>query len=415
MKKSKIFYGWYIVAASLVLIILDGLLLFSFGVFLPSLNAKFNLTEAMGSSIFALRCFVLAFTLPISGKLVDKYDPRAVIFTGGLICVIGLFLSAFANSTLEIFIYFGVVIGIGDGVLYITCVALISRWFIKKRSIAIGIITTGVPISGLFVPPITSWLILNYGLEKALIALSGFVFIAIFSSFILRSHPGEKNLKPYGYENNILNNNKINQDTEQPEWTAKQAIRTPTFILLYFLHMSGFITFLIIITHLFNYEVHIGIPALLASGALAAIGLGSICGRLLLSSVLAEHLSRKRILFICYFAQSSAILILLFISNVKAYYLFGFLFGFFYSGWIPIFPMLLGNFFGLRALGTIYGLFSTSFSIAAVTGPIVAGYIFDISGSYNYSFILAIGFCYLAAVLTFFIKKPVIKKNYQIS
>ena len=114
MKKSKIFYGWYIVAASLVLIILDGLLLYSFGVFLPSLNAKFNLTEAMGSSIFALRCFVLAFTLPISGKLVDKYDPRAVIFTGGLICAIGLFLSAFANSTLEIFIYFGVVIGIGD-------------------------------------------------------------------------------------------------------------------------------------------------------------------------------------------------------------------------------------------------------------------------------------------------------------
>ncbi len=114
MQKSGIFYGWYIVAAGLVLIILDGLLLYSFGVFLPGINSKFNLSEASGASIFALRCFVLAFSLPLSGKLVDKYDPRKVIFSGGLICVLGMFLSAFADTTLEFFISFGVIIGFGD-------------------------------------------------------------------------------------------------------------------------------------------------------------------------------------------------------------------------------------------------------------------------------------------------------------
>ena len=145
---------------------------------------------------------------------------------------------------------------------------------------------------------------------------------------------------------------------------------------------------------------------MLASGAPAAIGLGSICGRILLSSLLAEHVRRERILFLCYLVQGSSILILLLTRNVNIYYVFGFLFGFFYSGWIPIYPMLLGNFFGLKALGTIYGFFSTSFSLAALIGPILAGYIFGVTGSYSNSFILAIACCYVACILTFFIKKP---------
>ncbi len=408
MKKSGIFYGWYIVAAGLVLIILDGLLLYSFGVFLPSINSKFNLSEATGASIFALRSFVLAFSLPMSGKLVDKYDPRIVIFSGGLVCVLGMFLSAFADTTLEFFISFGVIIGLGDGVLYITCVALISRWFVKKRSLAIGIITTGVPLSGLFVPPLTTWLIISYGFETALMSLSGIILIAIFSSFVLKSSPAVMNLKPYGQSSTVDNveSNVRNFNHIEHEWSAKKAIMTPTFILLYFLHLSGFIAFLIVITHLFNYEITIGIPEMLASGAPAAIGLGSICGRILLSSLLAEHVRRERILFLCYLVQGSSILILLLTRNVNIYYVFGFLFGFFYSGWIPIYPMLLGNFFGLKALGTIYGFFSTSFSLAALIGPILAGYIFGVTGSYSNSFILAISCCYIACILTFFIKKP---------
>jgi MFS family permease len=408
MQQPKIFYGWYIVAACLVLIILDGLLLYSFGVLLPSINSKFNLTEASGASIFALRSFVLAFSLPVSGKLVDKYDPRLVIFSGGLICVLGMFLSAFANTPLEFFIFFGVIIGLGDGVLYITCVALISRWFVKKRSLAIGIITTGVPLSGLFIPPLTTWLIINFGFENALLSLSGIIMAAIFSSFILKGNPRDMNLQPYGHTGfqHTTDNTVIDSKENEYEWNAKEAIFTPNFFLLYFLHLSGFIAFLIVITHLFNYEITIGIPEMLASGAPAAIGLGSICGRILLSSLLAEHLKRERILFLCYIAQGSSILILLLTTNVKAYYLFGFLFGFFYSGWIPIYPMLLGNFFGLKALGTIYGFFSTSFSLAALIGPILAGYIFGVTGSYSNSFILAIACCYLASILTFFIRKP---------
>jgi OFA family oxalate/formate antiporter-like MFS transporter len=408
MPGNKIFYGWYIVAASLILIILDGLLLYSFGVFLPFLNEEFGFSRAMGSSVFSLRSFVLAFSLTLAGRLVDKYDPRAVVFGGGVICVLGVFLSGLATEGWHLYVTYGFIIGLGDGVLYITCVALVSRWFIKKRTLAIGIITTGIPLSGLITNPLTAWLISSFGVRKAFFALAGIIMIAILSAFVLRSYPEEKNLKPYGAEDgeepstyavqNVLKNNN--------DWKALEAIATPTFWLMYVMYFFAFTTFLVVVVHLFNFAIDLGIPPLIASGAPAAIGLGSLFGRVILSALLTEVLDNRRVLFICFLLQGSSIFILMGIREIWAFYLFGILFGFFYSGTIPIFPSLLGRFFGLSALGTIYGFFGTSYSVAAISGPLIAGYIHDVTGSYFYPFLLAVFFCYVAAVSSFFIRAP---------
>lgn len=404
----KIFYGWYIVAASLVLIMLDGLLLYSFGVFLPFLNEEFDFSRALGASIFSVRSFVLAFSLTLAGRLVDKYDPRAVVLGGGLISALGVFLSGLATQGWHLYVTYGLIIGLGDGVLYITCVALVSRWFIKKRTLAIGIVTTGIPLSGLITNPLAAWLISSFGVRNAFFALAGIIMVSVLCSFVLRAYPEDKNLKPYGAEEQddsafeplqkgLKNNN---------DWTAREAISTSNFWLLYAMYFFAFTTFLIVVVHLFNLAIDLGIPPLVASGAPAAIGLGSLFGRVILSAFLTEVLDNRRVLFICFLLQGSSIFILLFIRETWAFYLFGILFGFFYSGTVPIFPSLLGNFFGLTALGAIYGFFGTSYSVAAISGPLFAGYIHDITGSYFYPFLIAIFFCYVASASSFFIKTP---------
>jgi len=405
--KSKIYYGWYIVAACLVLTILDGMLLYSFGIFQPYINDDFGLSRAAGSSIFSLRSFVLAFSLAISGRLVDKYDPRAVIFIGGVIAALGIFLTGLATKTWELYLYYGFLVGLGDGVLYITCVTVISRWFVKKRALVIGIVTAGVPISGLITNPLTAWLIGTFGSKNALLALSLIIVIALLSSFVLRGYPQEKNLRAYGDDINEEDNKKLSES----DWKSREAITTPTFGYMYLMYFLGFTTFLIVVIHLFNFAIDQGISPLVASGAPAAIGVGSIMGRIVLSGLLTEVIDNRRVLFICYFTQGCSILILLFIRETWAFYLFGLLFGFFYSGWVPIFPILLGKFFGLSALGAIYGVFGTSFSIAAISGPWLAGYTFDVFGSYEIPFIIAIIFCILAAIMSFFIKTPIKKSN----
>jgi MFS family permease len=406
--RNKIFYGWYIVGASLILIIMDGLLLYSFGVFLPFLNEEFGFSRAIGSSIFSLRSFVLAFSLTLAGKLVDKYDPRKVVLAGGIIAALGVFLSGLATNGWQLYLTYGLLIGLGDGVLYITCVAVVSRWFVKKRALAIGIITTGIPLSGLITNPLTAWLISSFGVRDAFFSLAGIIMISILSALLLRGYPADKNLKPYGEENGDRSKTQPIQSEikNNDDWNALEAISTPTFWFMYSMYFLSFTTFLIIVIHLFNFAIDLGIPPLVASGAPAAIGIGSLVGRIVLSALLTEVIQTTKVLLICFLFQGSSILLILGFGEIWSFYLFGLLFGFFYSGTVPIFPTLLGRFFGLSALGTIYGFFGTSYSVAAIGGPLIAGYIHDVTGTYLYSFILAVAFCYMAASLSFFIKKP---------
>ena|SRR3990167_332523 len=407
---KKIFYGWYIVAASLFIIILDGLLLYSFGVFLPYLNEDFGLTRAAGSSLFSFRSLVQAPAFILAGRLIDKFDPRAVILGGGLIAALGMFMSGIAETTWQLYISYGFFVGLGDAVLYITCVALVSRWFVKKRALAIGIITTGVPLSGLITNPLTAWLINGFGVRNALFALGALMTTVIMAAFVLRARPADKNLRPYGEEDTGRDERPgAGVPEEKSDWTAIEAISTPNYWLMYAMYFLGFTTFLIIVTQFYNFEIDLKVAALAAAGPPAAIGLGSIIGRTLLSSILAEVLEYRKVLLICFFAQGSSIILLLVFDHIWAFYLFGFLFGFFYSAWVPIFPTLLGKFFGLRALGTIYGIFGTSYSIAAIGGPILAGYVHDVTGSYVYPFVFTIICCYIAAAGAFFMKAPVRK------
>lgn len=411
---KKIFYGWYIVAASLLLIILDGLLLYSFGVFLPYINDDFGLSRAEGSALFSIRSVLLAPGFIIAGKLIDKYDPRAVIFGGGSIAALGMILSGYAQNMWQLVLFYSVLVGIGDTVLYITCVAIISRWFVKKRALAIGIVTTGVPLSGLITNPLTATLISNFGFRHALISLGLIMLVTLMAALVLRAYPRDIGLVPYGNEKKPPlpkhhGHNDSDYDEEEIDWSATEAISTPTYWVMYSMYTFAFITFLIIVTQFYNFEIDLDISPIAAAGPPAAIGLGSIIGRTIITSLLAEMLDFRKVLFGCLTLQGSSIIILLTFDHIWAFYAFGFLFGFFYSGCVPIFPTLLARFYGLKAMGTIYGIFGTSYSIAAIGAPILAGYVFDLKGSYYYPFLFSIVCCYLAAIGSFFIKTPVKK------
>ena len=412
----KIFYGWYIVAASLLIIMLDGLLLYSFGVFLPYLNEEFGMSRAEGSAIFSFRALVLAPAFIIAGRLIDKFDPRAVIFGGGVIAALGMIATGFMTKPWELYLTYGFFVGVGDAVLYITCVAIISRWFVKKRALAIGIITTGVPLSGLITNPLTAWLINDFGVRNALFILGSLMIGVLLTSFVMRSYPEDLNMKPYGEEEDdseskgksVSDNSSLGKEND---WRTREAISTSTFWMMYGMYLLAFITFLIVVTQFYNFEIDLGIAAVAAAGPPAAIGVGSIIGRTVLTSLLAEVLDYRKVILMCFFAQGSAIILLIVFKDIWVFYLFGLLFGFFYSAVVPLFPTMLGRFFGLAALGTIYGVFATSYSAAGIIGPILAGYIYDLTGSYYYPFLLAIGCCYLAALGAFFIKEPKRKKH----
>ena len=165
-------------------------------------------------------------------------------------------------------------------------------------------------------------------------------------------------------------------------------------------------TFLIILVNLFDYAKESGIEPLVASGAPAAIAFGSRFGRLFFSGVLTKFMDNKRVLFVSYFLEALSIIIIIYFQTVWSLYLFGLLFGFFYSGHMPIFPTVLSNYFGTKFIGAIYGVSATGFSLASITGPLLAGYLYDKTGSHYQSIVAATVICFIAALSTFLITSP---------
>lgn len=398
MFRGKIHYGWVIVVASFCLIFLDGLLLYTFGVFKPHLSGGLDLSETAVSSIFSLRCVALAVSMPLAGKLAEKYDPRWIIVSGGVIVSTGVFLAGSADSVGEIYLYYGVLVGLGDGAFYTLPVSIISRWFRKNRALAIGIATTGVPVSGLFMSPLSAWLINSYGLRDAFFIIAAMVFVISLWGLLLRKDPAEMGKTPVG---DGLES--VRADADLNSTRAVDALKQGDFWVLYFIFWAGFNTFLIVVINLYDFSVHSGLNILRAAVPPALVGVGSIFGRIFFSGYVTRFFEEKRVLFFCYIFQAATILPILFFGDIWwALYIFGFMFGFFYSGWVPMFPTILGKLYGLRELGTIFGFFGSGFSLAALTGPITAGLLLDSFG-YSHLFLAAAIFCACAAAMTFFV------------
>jgi len=400
----NIYYGWFIVAAGLIIISLDGILLYSFGIYVPYLEESFDASHLEISSLITIRNIFFAFSMIIAGKLIDKYNPKYVIFIGGLTAVIGIFLSAYAQNLWQLTLAYAVLPGIGNGFFYIPSLAIISRWFNEKRALAIGIATLGVPISGMIINPFDAWLISFVGLEASLVVLSIIIFFLLLFAFVMRKAPEPKNNTSITSKLTPLNSNEDNS------LGVMDAIKTKSFWILYIIFFLGMNTFLIILINLFDYGLESGIDPLTASGAPAALAFGSIFGRLFFSGVLTKYLNNKEVLFTSYFLEALSIIIIIYFQTVWAFYLFGFLFGFFYSGHMPIFPTILSNYFGTKNIGSIMGVSATGFSLASITGPLLAGYLYDATGSHNIEIIVAAAICFVTAATTFLIttpKKPV--------
>ena len=400
MQKNKFFYGWIIVFAAIFLVFLDGLLLYSFGVLLPSIQAKFEMSKAAVNSIFAIRCIVFAFSMIIFGKLIDKHRPEKVIFLGGLITVLGLFLTAYSDTKLTLFLNYGVLTGLGDGAFYIPAVAVVQRWFNKRRAFAVGLVTAGVPISGLIINPLSAWILSVSSLETTLISLAGITLICLLPAFLMKEDPKEMGLLPYGGPF------PKSDDAESNNWETKEATKTSAFIILYALLFLGMLSFLIVVTLQFDYAISNNLNLLASSIAPASIAAGSFCGRLV-TGYIADFINRNKILFAVFLGQGLSVLILLNGNSLLHYCLFGFFFGFSYGGWIPIFPSLLKDFFGKKHVGQIFGVFGTGFSISAIIGPPLAGYLVDEFNTYHYGFYICILACLIAAMLALLIKKPI--------
>jgi len=336
---------------------------------------------------------------------------------------IGFIALSFVNSLLTFYLVYVLLLAIGYNTgFFVASQAAVGNWFIKKRSLALGLLTTAFGIGGGVMSPVIAGLILRYGWRTATVILGiGMAVVGIPFAFVVRHKPehygllpdGELvkpiNLETYGERNK--GSNKDSNQTKNREntsyevnYTIWEVLKTPVFWMLSVAFSLRTFAISAIVVHQIPLLTDRGINETTAASILGIMGFMSVPGRLLFG-YLGDRFNKRYLLTITYLLQALGVLILLTSNSMLQLYLFTVVFG---LGWGA--PGLLlairGDYFGRKHFATIAGVQQSIVAIGTIIGPIFAGWIFDITLSYNLAFTAFITSILIGAVVCFFAKPP---------
>ncbi len=405
---GRLFYGWIIVAACFFIATITFGAAFSFGVFLNPFRESFGWTSAAVSGAYSLCLLVYTSFGIVAGWGTDKYGPKKTAILGGLLLGLGLLLTSRVNSLWQLYTSYAL-IGIGISPAYAPLMTTVSRWFVKRRGLALGIISAGIGAGPLIMAPLASYLISTSGWRSAFLVMAATAGLIVIAAFLLKRSPEEIGEFANGemYHGSTPEpKTKVSKVTpELSEFSFREAIGTRAFWLLGSMNLTVGIGLLIVITHIVAYSESQGISPITAATVLSIISGASIAGRVIMGMA-SDSIGRKKVFIICVSIEGLMLLWLIVASSVWTLFLFAAVFGFCFGGHAPQFPALTGETLGLGHMGTILGAVAFFWGAGGALGSILAGYIFDTTGSYTSAFVIGAAAMFLTAAITLFLKSP---------
>ncbi len=394
------FYGYIIVTVSFIIMFIFWAAFYAFGVFFKPVLKEFNWTRAMTAGAFSL-CSIVQGLLSIAmGELTDRFGPRLVMTICGLFLGLGYILMSQVSAIWHLYLFYGVIVGVGMGGSFVPLSSTIARWFVERRSMMTGIVLSGTGIGALIGPPVVSRLILGYGWRLS--------YILMGSTIVLLSTLCAQLLKPETYKmeknDEYDKKGKDGQKMYIKGLSLREAAYTMDFwILLSMILSLGFCVFAIMV-HIVPHAMEIGISTISAANILAVIGGASVFGKVLLGRM-ADRIGSKQTFIIGFTLMTGALLGFLSVKLESILYFFAALFGFAFGGCVSVESPIVAELFGLISHGLILGVIAFSFLLGGALGPFILGYIFDLTGSYKWGFLFCVVISFLGLILTSTLKR----------
>ncbi len=403
MKLKHLDYGWVIVILAIFILAAHALAFYTFGIFLRPLTMEFNWDRGALSGAWSMAMLVSGGLAILAGRLSDKYGPRSLLTINGLLTGIGFLLMSQVSSLWQVYIIWGLIIGVGGSCCFVPITSTIPRWFAKRRGIAMGITVTGFGLGGMISPTLAQWLISAYGWQQAYIILGLITFIIIIPLAQFMKHsPQRIGLKPYGESGAIEDKQSLASAAEGLSF--KQAIKTGRFWLFGLILFCSFFAIMVVIVHIAPYAVDIGISAIVAASILSIIPATSVIGRFS-TGFICDRVGARRALTACLVMLTLALIWLLFAKEIWMLYAFAVVFGVAYGGIVPLEMLIPAELFGLSSLGMIVGGVMFCCTIGGALGAPLAGSIFDVTGSYHLAFLICVIIGALAIILSLILLK----------
>jgi MFS family permease len=352
---------------------------YTFTAFFASLQQEFGVSRGALSWVFSVAASLYFLLGAVSGSLADRYGPRAVVLFGTTAVGVGLILAGRADAVWQVYAAYGVGVGVGVGFSYVPAIGAVQRWFVVQRGFASGLAVSGIGLGTLVVPPIADWIIAAHGWRTAYVALGVFCIVAgSVAALFVEGSPQRRGFLPDGKV-------AVAHTMGPPILdgvSVREALASRPFGLMYgaaFLVSLGLFTPFV---HLAPYAEDQGVPHAVAVGLFALIGIGSTAGRFLIGG-LADRIGRRRSLCAMYVGLAFTLLWWLVSTQAWQIGLFALVFGACYGGFVALAPALIVDYFGPRKAGSLIGLTYTAVAFGTLGGPPLAGYAFDLTGSYT--------------------------------
>lgn len=401
MKRPKYFYGYNIVASGFGIQAVGIGIFVAFGVFFKPLLADFGWSRATLSGAQSLALLIAGFLGILVGRLNDRFGPRIVMTVAGFFFGLGLLLMSGLNNVWQLYLFYGVVVGIGLSSIDIIPLSTIARWFVRRRGMMTGVAKVGTGTGQFVIPLVASILIAAYGWRNSYVIIGAVAMVLLISiGQLLRRDPAGKGLLPDGDRESQTESSK----PAETGFYLHEALRTRQFWTICLAYLATMFCLLIIMVHIVPHATDIGISSTTAAGILSAIGGISMAGRFV-TGIAIDRIGNRRSMIICFVLLILALLWLQLAKELWMLSLFAVVYGFAHGGLFTVISPIVAEYFGLRMHGALFGIVFFSSMVGGAAGPVIAGHIFDTTQSYSLAFWICTAVAAIALGLILFLRQ----------
>jgi MFS family permease len=386
----KLFYGWVIVAVGIVITCVGFGAMLTLSIFLQPMAEAMGWTRTGIAMAAMLNFLCMGLGAFVWGTLSDRYGTRLVVLSGGALLGLGMVLASQATTLLRFQLLYGVIVGLAAGSFYAPLTAVTAKWFTQHRSLAVALVSAGLSMGSTVMAPLARWMITTYDWRAAMWMLGDLVWLVVVpAAFLVRNPP-----KAAGGPATVA--------SPGQDLTMAQVVRTPQFAAIALTHFACCAAHSGPIFHMVSHAIDRGVPAMAAATVLSAAGLAGLIGKIG-CGVFADRVGAKRTLVAGLALQAVAISLYLLAGGLPSFYALALVFGFAYGGVMPLYAILVREYFGERNMGSAFGAVSMAATLGMALGPWIGGAIFDSLGGYAWMFVgsAAMGLGAVAIAVTF--------------
>jgi MFS family permease len=385
-----LFYGWVIVGVGIVVTCVGFGAMLTLSVFLQPVAEAMGWSRTGIATAALLNFLCMGLGAFMWGALSDRYGPRIVVLCGGVLLGLGMVLASQASTLLRFQLLYGAIVGVASGSFYAPLIATTTKWFTRNRSLAVALVSAGVSVGSTVMAPLARWMITSFDWRTAMWAIGDLVWLVIIPAAFLVRNPAAADTGPAATVG------------ASPDLTIGQVVRTPQFAAIALTHFACCAAHSGPIFHMVTHAIDRGVPAMAAATVLSVAGLASLAGKIG-CGLFADRVGAKWTLVAGLALPAVAILLYLLTGGLASFYALALVFGFAYGGVMPLYAIVVREYFGARIMGAAFGAVSLAATLGMALGPWLGGWAYDALGSYAWMFIgsSAIGVGAVAIALTF--------------